>query len=315
MRVVVAGAGGFLGGHLVNALTRLGYDVMAVSRKPPARWSQHNELAKSYQIDLADPFACRRVLAGAKYVFDMAALIGGIGFLESKHADCTASVGVTSNLLRAAIEAKCERYFFPSSACIYPDTGSPDAPALKESDDRPYAPRGGYGWSKLFSEQMLMYYEQQHGLQVRIARLGTIYGPYSPIGENEKAPIAICRKVIEAKRKRARSIDIWGDGKQTRSFLYVSDCIAAIIALMWSSCNVPVNIGSSVRVSIDDLVDMVERIASVNLEHCYQLDKPQGVRGRISDTSLAEQSIAWRETTTLKRGLELTYQWVESAMP
>lgn len=299
MKILVAGAGGFLGRHLVERLDSRIDEVRAISRR---------------DADLSDPGVCRGVTNGVSVIFDMAALIGGIGFLESRHADCTASVNVTSNLLQAAVANGCQRYVFPSSACVYPDTGDPYAPALKESDVRPYAPRGGYGWTKLFTEQMLGFYQHQYGLRVGVARLGTIYGPGSPIGENEKAPIAICRKVITALREGSNEIRIWGDGEQTRSFLYIDDCIDALVRLMDSDYSQPINVGSEERVSINQLVDMVEDIAGVKLHRRYELEKPQGVRGRVCDTSLAWQVLGWREKTSLLEGLKKTYRWVEQSL-
>jgi nucleoside-diphosphate-sugar epimerase len=275
-------------------------------------WSQRHAGAVNVQADLLDPAVCEVMVRGVDQVYHLAAMIGGIGYLESRHADCTRSVAITSSLLAAAVQEKVTRFLFPSSACVYPDTGRPDAPPLKEVDDQPYAPRGGYGWQKLFSEQMCRFYRLQYGLEVRLPRLGTVYGPRSPIGEHEKAPIAICRKVVEAVRAGRDVIEIWGDGRQTRSFLYVDDAIDALRAVMDCDYPEPLNIGSRERVSVDALVSVVEHVAGVRLARRYELDKPQGVRGRVCDVRLAAEVAGWRERTPLRAGIEKTYRWVEA---
>lgn len=316
MKILVTGAGGFLGGYLVARLLSQGHEVRACSRRPLAQWAQHSDEADNIVADLSDPSACEAMVCGIQRVYHLAAMIGGIGFLESRHADCTQSVVPTANLLAAAAKFHVERFLFPSSACVYPDAGlaATMGPPLTEADVQPYAPRGGYGWQKLFSEQMCRFYRQQYGLEVRIPRLGTVYGPHSPIGENEKAPIAICRKVIEARRSGGNSIEIWGDGRQTRSFLYVDDAIDGLTAVMDCDYAEPLNIGSAERVSIDELVSVVEHIAGVRLQRRYQLDKPQGVRGRVCDVSLAQRVAGWRERIALRAGLEKTYHWMEEVL-
>lgn len=321
MKILVTGAGGFLGGHLVGRLLLQGHDVRAVSRGDRSKWSQLNPGAQNWQMNLAVPREAWRAVQGVDRVFHMAAMIGGIGYLESRHADCTASVAVTSNMIQAAVEAGVKRFLFPSSACVYPDTGDPDAPPLQESDVEPYAPRGGYGWSKLFSEQMLTFYRHQHNIGVRIARLGTVYGPFSPMGEAEKAPIAICRKVLAAYRAGPPlQIEVWGDGKQTRSFLYVDDAIDALLLLMESDVQEPVNVASALRVSVDDLVDEVVAVSGVEfvtnrrLIRLYRPDMPQGVRGRMSDLTRIH-ALGWRERVTLRDGLERTFDWVKEQTP
>lgn len=316
MKVLVTGAGGFLGGYLVARLLEQGHDVLAVSRRPPERWAQWHRAAVCRQANLDDAGDCYLAVPGIERIYHLAAAIGGIGFIESHHADCAGSVVSSANLLRAAARADVRRFLFPSSACVYPDTGAADAPPLLEADVQPYAPRGGYGWQKLFTEQMCGFFAQQYGLEVRIARLGTVYGPLSPIGAHEKAPIAICRKVIEAMRDGHDSIEIWGDGEQTRSFLFVTDAITALLALMDSDVDVPVNVDSAERVSINRLVDLVLEMAgpTVRLGRRYLPDRPQGVRGRICDTVLARHALGWREHTTLAQGLEMTFLWLVGAL-
>lgn len=312
MNILVTGAGGFLGGYLVGRLLDDGHTVRAVSRRPLDQWTQYWADALNMQADLCDPAACASAVTGMEQVYHLAALIGGIGFLESNHADCTHAVVPTSNLLRAAAKATgVKRFLFPSSACVYPDTGEAWGEPLCEDDVRPYDPRGGYGWAKLFGERMCAFYAEQYGLEVRIPRLGTVYGPHSPVGSNEKAPIALCRKVISAKRAWRGELEIWGDGEQTRSFLYVEDAIAGLIAVMNGDYAGPINIGSEWRVTINALADEIEVIAGTRLKRVYLPDAPRGVRGRVASTFLARTLLGWRETTPLKFGLRRTYVWME----
>lgn len=304
MKYLVAGASGFLGGYLVGRLLEQGHTVRAVGSRPIGQWSQQHD-TQNLQGDLRDRATAARVCRGMDRVFHMAAMIGGIGYLESRHADCTASVVVSSNLLEAAVDAGVQRFLFPSSACVYPELDRP----LREADVQPYAPRGGYGWEKLFTEQMCGFYSQQYGLQTRIARLGTVYGPLSPLGEAEKAPIAICRKVAAS----AGEIEIWGDGQQVRSFLYVDDAIDALTALMDGDYPGPVNVGSAEAVTVDQLVSVVEYVAGVRLQRRY-VPGPTGVQRRTQDLSLARE-LGWQEQTSLRVGIERTYRWVESLTP
>lgn len=311
MKILVAGASGFLGGHLVGRLLREGHDVRAVSRRPVRRWSQRHTGAECAQADLGDREACARATRGMDAVCHLAAMIGGIGYLESHHADCTTSVVASSNLLEAAVRNGCERFLFTSSACVYPES---DAAVIREADVTPFDPRGGYGWQKLFTEKMCEFYAAQYGLGTRVARLATIYGPHSPIGEAEKAPIAICRKVIQAIQRGSDEIEIWGDGQQTRSFLYVDDCMDALIALLRSDYPGAVNIGSTERVTVNELVSIVEAEAGVKLRRVYQADMPQGVRHRMSDVTLAREQLGWQEATPLREGIRKTFQWVRSEL-
>lgn len=306
MKILVAGASGFLGGYLVARLLEQGHEVRAVGGRPLLNtkgggWSQLHPGSQNLQGDLRDRATAARVCRGMDRVFHMAAMIGGIGYLESRHADCTASVVVSSNLLEAAIDAGVERFLFPSSACVYPERDWP----LSEAEAKPYAPRGGYGWEKLFTEQMCGFYSQQYGLQTRIARLGTVYGPLSPLGEAEKAPIAICRKVAASQGE----IEIWGDGKQVRSFLYVDDAIDALTALMDSDYPGPVNIASAECVTVDQLVSVVEHVAGKRLKRRY-VTGPTGVQRRVQDLALAREVLGWREQTSLQQGIHRTYHWV-----
>lgn len=317
MKVLVTGAGGFLGGHLVRRLLDDGHRVRAVSRRPAHSWTQRfdGEDVERVQADLRGRNQCAYVVKGMDAVYNLASRIGGLGFLEKNHALCSRSVVINANLLEAAVTEGCKRYLFPSSACVYPDTGNALARPIRESDAYPPNPPSGYGWEKLYSERMCLYHAAEYGLQVRIPRLHTVYGPHSPIGEHEKAPIALCRKVVQAIRAGRNELEIWGDGEQTRSFLYVDDAIDALVRLMDSECGEPINIGSAVRVTVNQLADAVEAIAGVKLQRQYRLDMPQGVRGRVSDNARAGFWLGWKESTSLLQGLEKTYRWVEQALP
>ena len=308
MRILVTGAGGFIGGHLVGRLLADGHEVTAVSRRHREQWTQCHTAAHNVRADISEHWTAQSMARGHDWVVHLAATIGGIGYLESRHADCTQSVVGSSNILRAAVEADCTGVLIPSSACVYRES----VLQLSESDVRPYAPRGGYGWAKLFTEQMMYRYREQYDLQVRIPRLGTVYGPHSPIGEAEKAPIALCRKVIEAKRSGADSIEIWGDGAQMRTFLYIDDCVDALVRLLDSELNTPVNIDGGELVSINVLALLAEEFGGRKLRFNYDTGKPQGVRCRSSNTDKARALLGWSPQVPLREGLRKTYNWVES---
>ena len=312
-KVLVTGAGGFIGGHLIASLLEQGHDVRAVDTKAPDAWYQVHGDADSRRSDASEPEACREAMRGVDAVYNLAADMGGMGFIEANKALCMLSVLINTNMLIAAREAGVGRYFFSSSACVYAaeHQTSPDVTALKESDAYPAMPEDGYGWEKLFSERMCRHFNEDFGLETRVARYHNVYGPYGTYdGGREKAPAAICRKVIEAKLSGKHQIEIWGDGQQTRSFMYVDDCVAGSIMLAESDVHEPLNIGSSELVTINDLVSIVEQIADITLERNYKLDAPQGVRGRNSDNTLILERLGWEPSISLRDGLEKTYAWI-----
>jgi GDP-D-mannose 3',5'-epimerase len=312
--IVVAGAGGFIGGHLVDRLLRDGHrDILAVDLKPLDEWHQLHGEVENMSADLRELDSCREVTEGARWVFNLAADMGGMGFIENNKAACMLSVLINTHLLMAATEQRAERFFFSSSACVYAAAHqtSPDVVPLREADAYPAMPEDGYGWEKLFSERMCRHFHEDFGLPTRVARFHNVYGPQGTWdGGREKAPAAICRKVATAVLTGNHTIDIWGDGEQTRSFMYVDDCVEGILRLFQSDVTEPLNVGSSELVSINQLVSLVERIAGVTLERRYQLDAPKGVRGRNSDNALIRRHLGWEPTTTLAEGMARTYQWV-----
>ena len=316
--VVVAGAGGFIGGHLVCDLLAKGFErVRAVDLKPVPRWYQRCADADNRQLDLAQRAACREALDGARWVFNLAADMGGMGFIENHKAACMLSVLINTHMLIAAREAGVERFFFSSSACVYAADRQrdPDVTALREADAYPAEPEDGYGWEKLFSERLCRHFREDHGLATRIARYHNVYGPHGTYdGGREKAPAAICRKVIEAKLSGRHVIEIWGDGQQTRSFMYIDDCLEGSWRLMRSEVAQPLNVGSDRLVTINQLVDLVEAIAGVKLSRAYSLTAPQGVRGRNSDNTLIRQRLGWAPAIPLEDGLERTYAWIHDQM-
>jgi GDP-D-mannose 3', 5'-epimerase len=316
--VVVCGAGGFIGGHLVGDLLREGGNsVLAVDVKPMDEWFQVFGDAENRVADLSDRDTCREALAGARYVFNLAADMGGMGFIETNKALCMLSVLINTHLLLAAREHEVERYFFASSACVYAadKQTSTDVLPLKESDAYPAMPEDGYGWEKLFSERMCRHFAEDFGLATRVARYHNVYGPNGTYeGGREKAPAAVCRKVIEAKLSGRHEIEIWGDGKQTRSFMFVDDCVYGTRILMRSEVTEPLNVGSAHLVTIDELVTVVEEIAGLKLRRRYNVDAPQGVRGRNSDNTLIRERLGWEPQISLEEGLEKTYSWMYDEM-
>lgn len=312
-RVLVAGAGGFIGGHLVAELVRAGHAVRAVDRKPLTEWYQVVPGVDSRQGDLARAGDCREAATGMAIVYNLAADMGGMGFIETHKAECMLSVLINTNLLLAAREAGAQRYFFSSSACVYAadKQTTADVVALREADAYPAMPEDGYGWEKLFSERMCRHFREDYGLATRIGRYHNVYGPHGTYaGGREKAPAAICRKVIEAKLSGRHEIEIWGDGEQTRSFMYIDDCVQGTRLLMDSEVTEPLNIGTSEMVTINQLVDLAEAIGGVKLKRRYDLDAPKGVRGRNSDNSLILEKLGWEPSIALKDGLERTYRWI-----
>jgi nucleoside-diphosphate-sugar epimerase len=316
--VLVTGAGGFIGGHLVAALRRGGFvRIRAVDSKPIDGWYQSFPEVENVCCDLRDRATCYEATAGARYVFNLAADMGGMGFIETHKADCMLSVLINTHLLVAARELAVERFLFASSACVYTAVKQTDprVTALKEGDAYPAMPEDGYGWEKLFSERMCRHFMEDYGLSVRVPRFHNVYGPNGTYaGGREKAPAAICRKVIEAQLSGSNTIEIWGDGKQTRSFMYIDDAIDGIFRLMESDVSEPINLGSSQLVTINELVDIVERIAGTSLERRYDPSAPQGVRGRNSDNILIRERLGWEPSMPLELGLEKTYRWIHGQM-
>ncbi|MEX1026210.1 MAG: NAD-dependent epimerase/dehydratase family protein [Planctomycetota bacterium] len=321
--VLVTGAGGFIGGHLVRALLDDGavplraVNVRAVDKKPLDGWFQHDSRASVRVADLRDRAAAAAAVEGVDEVYNLACNMGGMGFIESHKADCMASVTINTNLAEAAARAGVERYFYASSACVYAQERQRDAEvtALVEADAYPADPEDGYGWEKLFSERMCRHAREEWGLETRVARFHNVYGPFGAFeGGREKAPAAICRKVASAVLEGHDSIEIWGDGQQTRSFLWIEDCLAGIRAIQRGDAAEPVNLGASELVSIDDLVSIIEGIAGVSLRRRYRLDAPRGVRGRNSDNTEFERRYGWAPATTLVDGLTATYRWIFERM-
>jgi nucleoside-diphosphate-sugar epimerase len=317
-KIVVCGAGGFIGGHLVGDLLRQGHqDLRAVDRKPFEEWYQRFPQVENVILDLRGKEACEQALAGAGQVYNLAADMGGMGFIENNRALCMLSVLINTHLLMAARQAGVERYFYSSSACVYAagKQTSPDVVPLKEEDAYPAMPEDGYGWEKLFSERMCRHFREDFGLTTRVARYHNVYGPHGTYdGGREKAPAAICRKVIQAKRSGQHEIEIWGDGHQTRSFMYIDDCLKGTQAIMASDIIEPINLGSSELVTINQLVDIIEEIAGVKLHRTHNLKAPKGVNGRNSDNTLIRKYLDWEPNVRLRDGLEKTYRWIYDEM-
>jgi GDP-D-mannose 3',5'-epimerase len=312
-RIVVAGAGGFIGGHLVKELVSKGQHVRAVDIKPLNEWYQVNEIADNLVLDLKLKDNCYQAVNGYNEVFNLAADMGGMGFIEKNKAACMLSVLINTHLLMASKDCGIERFFYASSACVYNGDKQTDPanPGLRESDAYPAMAEDGYGWEKLFSERMCRHFSEDFGIITRVARFHNVYGPYGTYdGGREKAPAAICRKIIEAGLTGNGEIVIWGDGHQTRSFMFIDDCIKGIQDIMYSEINEPINLGSSEMVSINGLVDIVEDIAGYKLDRKYDLDAPKGVRGRNSENTLIRKYLGWEPSIPLRTGIKKTYEWI-----
>jgi nucleoside-diphosphate-sugar epimerase len=316
--VVVTGGGGFIGGHLIADLRARGYKrLRAVDMKDAADWYQRLPDVENLQLDLRRQDACARAAEGARYVFNLACDMGGMGFIESHKAECMLSVLINTHMLDAARAQRVQRYFYSSSACVYAAEKQTSAAvtALREADSYPAMPEDGYGWEKLFSERLCRHFWEDFGLETRIARYHNVYGPLGTYdGGREKAPAAICRKVIAAKLSGKLEMEIWGDGEQTRSFMYIDDCLAGTGGIMASDVREPLNLGSSELVTINQLVDIVEEIAGVRLKRNYRLDAPKGVRGRNSDNTLIQAKLGWQPSISLREGMRKTYDWILGEM-
>lgn len=312
--VVVTGGGGFIAGHMVADLRRQGYRrIRAVDIKPLDEWYQRFDDVENLSLDLDLRESCETAAEGARQVYNLAANMGGMGFIEHNKALCMLSVLINTHMLQAARKFGVERYFYSSSACVYNGDKQRDAanPGLKEEDAYPALAEDGYGWEKLFSERMCRHFREDYGMWTRVARFHNVYGPNGTWdGGREKAPAAICRKIIQAKMAGKLEIVIWGSGNQTRSFMYVDDSVKGIQMIMNSGILEPLNLGSSEMVSINQLVDIVEDIAGVKMKRIYDLDAPKGVMGRNSENTLIRKYLNWEPDTSLRAGLEKTYAWI-----
>jgi GDP-D-mannose 3', 5'-epimerase len=317
-KILVAGAGGFIGGHLIADLRRQGYThLRAVDQKPVSEWYQSYPDVENLVLDLQGREACVQAVEGVRCVYNLAADMGGMGFIENNRALCMLSVLINTHLLMAAKEQRVDRFFFASSACVYAadKQRSEDIVPLREADAYPAMPEDGYGWEKLFSERMCRHFREDFKVPARVARYHNVYGPLGTYdGGREKAPAAICRKVISAKISGRHQIEIWGDGKQTRSFMYIDDCLKGTQAIAASDIVEPINLGSSEVVTINGLVDIVEQIAGIRLERSYNLSAPKGVNGRNSDNTLIKKYLGWEPSVRLREGMERTYRWIYDQM-
>ena len=311
--VLVAGGGGFIGGHLVGDLLRQGLSVRSVDVKPLSEWYQVHPDAQNAQADLSLLENALDQTDGAGQVYMLAADMGGMGFIENNKALCMLTVLTSTHMLQAAQKAGVERYFYSSSACVYAADKQTDTDitALKESDAYPAMPEDGYGWEKLFTERMCRHFLEDFGLTTRVARYHNVYGPQGTwTGGREKAPAAVCRKIATAVLTGEHQIDIWGDGEQTRSFMYIDDCVRGSQMILRGESPEPVNLGSDELVSINQLYSIVEEIAGITCKRNYQLDAPQGVRGRNSDNTQIVETYGWAPSTPLVDGMAKTYAWV-----
>ncbi len=311
-RILVTGAGGFIGHHLTKHLVSKGLFVRGVDLKLPEYEESHADEFLTLDLRLVEN--CRTATNGIDEVYNLAADMGGIGYITANHADiATNNVLINAHMLEASLKNNVSRIFFSSSACIYPQYRQLDSDVtpLKEEDAFPAAPEEGYGWEKLFSEKLFQYYFKDHGLETRIARFHNVYGPLGTYeGGKEKAPAAICRKIALA--NNGDTIEVWGDGKQTRSFMYIADCVDGIVRIMQSDTREPLNLGTDALITIDDLVDLVTSIAGKTVRKRHVMSQPQGVRGRNSDNSRLSSIMHWEPSTPLKDGLRVTYRWIES---
>ena len=316
--IVVCGGGGFIGGHLIADLRRQGVqNLRAVDSKPANAWYQRFDDVENLQLDLQDRASCEKALEGARHVYNLASDMGGMGFIENNKCLCMLSVLINTHLLMAAHKFGVEKYFFSSSACVYAADKQTDenVTALKEADAYPAMPEDGYGWEKLYGERLCRHFTEDFGLTTCTARYHNVYGPFGTYdGGREKAPAAVCRKVISALMSGRHEIEIWGDGLQTRSFMYIDDCLKGTQMMMARSVPGPLNVGSNEMVTINGLVDIVEEIAGIKLRRSYNLKAPKGVNGRNSDNTLIKELMGWEPSIPLRVGMEETYRWIYDQM-
>jgi len=311
--VLVTGAGGFIGGALATALVADGHTVRCVDRKPVEEWYRVSPEADNVVADLQELAACRTAVEGVGTVYNLAADMGGMGFIEANKALCMLSVLTSTHMLVAARDAGVQRFFYSSSACVYAadKQTNPNVTALREEDAYPAMAEDGYGWEKLFTERMCRHFYEDFGLETRVARYHNVYGPHGTFeGGREKAPAALARKIARAVLTGDDVIEIWGDGEQTRSFMYIDDCLYGTRLIAQGAYGSPVNLGSSELVSINQMVSILEEIAGTKVQRRYNLDAPQGVRGRNSDNTLIRQRYGWEPSVSLSVGLEQTYRWI-----
>ena len=313
-KFLVCGAGGFIGGHLVKDLMLSGNEVVCADIKPLEFWFQIFEENKNYSLDLKEYENCLKVTEGVDYIYNMACNMGGMGFIENNKAECMLSVLINTNLLRSCLINKNKKYFFSSSACVYNSTKQKETfvPGLKETDAYPADPEDGYGWEKLFSERMCIHFTEDFGLPTSVVRYHNVYGPLGTYdGGREKAPAAISRKIALAKMNNKKEIEVWGDGEQTRSFMFIDDCLEGTQKIFNSNLSDVYNLGSDEQVSINQMVDIIEEIADYKVKRNYLLEKPKGVRGRSSDNTKINSDLNWAPSISLKDGLKKTFEWID----
>jgi nucleoside-diphosphate-sugar epimerase len=312
--VLVTGAGGFIGHHLTRYLVDKGYSVRGVDVKPPEY--EPSAVDEFHILDLRRWESCLDATTGIDHVYHLAANMGGIGFIEANKAVIVHdNTLINTHMLEAARHNGASRFLYTSSACIYPGylQGSPEVTPLKESDAYPADAEDGYGWEKLMAERLCRHYHEDYGLATYSVRFHNIFGPLGTYdGGREKSPAAICRKVALA--ADGDEIEVWGDGQQTRSYCYVSDCVEGIYRLMHSDHHEPINLGQDRMVTVDELVDMVATVAGKTIKKRHDLTKPQGVRGRNADLTLMRSVLGWEPQVSLEQGLAATYSWIKEQL-
>ena len=312
---LICGGGGFIGGHLAKNLLEEGHKVVCCDLKPFEYWFQMSDQSKNFSLDLKEYENCIKVTKEVDFVYNMACNMGGMGFIENNKAECMLSVLINTNLLRACLKNNVKKYFFSSSACVYNSSKQEKTfvPGLKEEDAYPADPEDGYGWEKLFSERMCRHFTEDFGLPTRVVRYHNVYGPLGTYdGGREKAPAALCRKIALAKLNNIKEIEVWGDGEQTRSFMYIEDCLIGTKKIFNSDLTDVYNLGSDEQVSINQMIDIIENIADYKVKRKYLADKPKGVRGRSSDNTKINADLNWAPSISLKQGLLKTYKWIDN---
>ena len=313
MKILIAGAGGFIGGHLAKKFISEKHELICVDIKPFEQWYQKFDNADNLVLDLKDANSCNDI-CNVDYIFNLACNMGGMGYIENNKAECMLSVLINTNLLNSAVKNKVKKFFFSSSACVYSSFTQKDYsnPFLKESDAYPADPEDGYGWEKLFSERMCRHFYEDFNLEVRVARYHNVYGPNGTWdGGREKAPAALTRKFLEIKSKEKDILEIWGNGEQIRSFMYIDDCIEGSNLLFNSDIRDPINVGASSFVTINQLADILEKISGIKPERKYILNAPQGVMSRSSDNTLIKSKLNWEPNIKFEVGMKKLYDWIE----